>query len=242
VPRLLVVDERVRERATLVDELRQFGFDVTTTLDATAESLTAIVVAIDGARGNAALPPCARSEPAKGVPIIVVVADNCGPDVRLRAAIEGAALCLEGPAAVDAIALAVGAVAGPAARPLPDQRRLARMAALEALARAEGRAQGASSSSDRCDVRLTRLEHAPAREVAEPEPSSALARCTPKQRALLEVIARSGSVTNAATVLGTTRRNLYATLRRIAHRAGLRDSTELLRAIGLRGTSDPPRP
>ena len=69
-----------------------------------------------------------------------------------------------------------------------------------------------------------------------------LARCTPKQRELLDVIARAGSVTNAAIVLGTTRNNLYATLRRIAHRAGLRDSSELLRAIGVRVASGPSRP
>jgi DNA-binding CsgD family transcriptional regulator len=67
-----------------------------------------------------------------------------------------------------------------------------------------------------------------------PTAASRLEACTERQRELLDLIAREGSVANAARALGTTRSSVYAALRRIAHRAGLRDSGDLLRLIDVR--------
>ena len=151
-------------------------------------------------------------------------------------------LWLEGRASVEAIEHAIGLVAG---RP----RRRCLISAGKRGSRRWPRwraPSGRRPSRIAVRVRVTRLEHASAaaaavddgRDSARPRCTP---RCTPKQRELLDVIARAGSVTNAAIVLGTTRNNLYATLRRIAHRASLRDSSELLAARSARDTGPPGR-
>jgi hypothetical protein len=79
-------------------------------------------------------------------------------------------------------------------------------------------------------VHLTRLEHGPVREEPSEAPSP-FAACTDKQRELLSIVAREGSVGRAAIATGTSRSALYANLRRIAHRLRLRDSGDLLRML-----------
>ena len=72
---------------------------------------------------------------------------------------------------------------------------------------------------------------------AAPDPRLADARrrlpaLTPKQRALLHIVEVEGGVTAAAARLETSRGNVYAGLRRIVHRLGVRDTGELLRLVG----------
>ena len=84
-------------------------------------------------------------------------------------------------------------------------------------------------------VHLTRLEHGPVRSAnrsRSPTRAGALPTLTTKQRGLLHLIEAEGGVTAAAARLGTSRGNVYAGLRRIVHRLGVRDTGELLRLIG----------
>ena len=116
-----------------------------------------------------------------------------------------------------------------------EQRRLARQRALAMLARIESR--GAASDDDVHPrlVHLTRLEHSPVRS-GESQPLAdarrRLGMLTTKQRGLLHLVEAEGGVTAVAARLGTSRGNVYAGLRRIVHRLGVRDTSELLRLVG----------
>jgi len=173
---------------------------------------------------------------ASGVPVLGVVGPD-GWEQGMRAAIEGAARCIVEPADPRVLVEAVEAVIGPDAPPIAEQRRRARQRALTLLARFE--ASGAAPDDDEQprSVHLTRLEHPPGPE-REPEPESLtaarqrLATLTAKQRGLLQVVHDEGSASAAAARLGTSRGNVYAGLRRIVHRLGVRDTAELLQLVG----------
>jgi CheY-like chemotaxis protein len=168
------------------------------------------------------------------VPVVVVVGAGALED-GLRGAIEGAVRCMAEPVAPEALVETLARVLAPDAPPPEEQRRLSRQHALEVLARIESR--GAASDADDHPrlVRLTRLEHAPVRaDVPQPlaDARRRLPTLTTKQRALLHIVEAEGGVTAAAARLGTSRGNVYAGLRRIVHRLGVRDTGELLRYIG----------
>jgi hypothetical protein len=192
----------VDDDADILDVLGRAGFAMDTS------EFDAIVVRLS----DAGLPPTTRL-----VPVIAVV-DDGDAETRLRAAIAGAVRCVTRDGLVDALR----EVLAPDAPSLLEQQRRARVVALEALAR--------SGEETVRHVHLTRLERGPVRTA--PPAVSPLARCTVKQRELLDVIARASNVTNAAVELGTTRGRIYATLRRIAHSLNLRDTGEVLRIIG----------
>jgi hypothetical protein len=173
---------------------------------------------------------------ASGVPVLGVV----GPEAweqGMRAAIEGAARCIAEPAEPGPLVAAVDAVLGPDAPPIAEQQRRARRRALTLLARFEAWGGTPDDDEQPRSVHLTRLEHPPGPE-RTPEPESltearqALARLTVKQRGLLQVVHDEGGVSAAASRLGTSRGNVYAGLRRIGHRLGVRDTAELLRLVG----------
>jgi len=173
---------------------------------------------------------------ASGVPVLGVV----GPEAweqGMRAAIEGAARCIAEPVDPGAIVAAVDAVLGPDAPPISEQRRRARQRALTLLARFEARGAAPDDDDQPRSVHLTRLEHPPGSEPAAGNPVAADARrrlttLTTKQRGLLHVVEAEGSVAAAAARIGTGRGNVYAGLRRIVHRLGVRDTAELLRLVG----------
>jgi len=217
-----VVNESAERAVSLEGELRAAGYCVTSALDAVVD---AIVVVIADAL-PAGLPPCAMSDVARAKPVIVV-ASTADPECKLRAAVDGAVGYVTAMPGAN-IAGVLDAVLASDAPPLAEQRRRARIEALEGLARG-----GAPSAAydERCRVHLTRLEHGPVRTLPAPAPGSRFASCTPNQLALLHAIAREGSVAKAELTLGTSRSSVYATLRRIAHRMELRDSHELLRLV-----------
>ena len=173
---------------------------------------------------------------ASSTPVLGVI----GPDAweeGMRAAIEGAARCIAEPTESGAVVAAVDAVLGPDAPPIDEQRRRARRRALTLLARFEARGAASDDEDEPRAVHLTRLEHrGPERGTADEssllEVRRRLGALTPKQRALLDVIAAEGSVSAAAARIGTSRGNVYAGLRRIVHRLGTRDTGELLRFVG----------
>ncbi len=106
---------------------------------------------------------------------------------------------------------------------------------LVTLARLERQAAG-REPPPHPHVRLSRLEH-PRPPVARaaivtPEPSVTFdVELTTKQRELLAALLAAPSVSAAALSLGMSRSNVYAGLRRIAHRAGVADVSELLRLL-----------
>jgi len=173
------------------------------------------------------------SSPLAAVPVVVIVSAGALED-GLRGAIEGAVRCLAEPVEVSALVGALEAVLSPDAPPQREQRRRSRQRALEVLARIEAR--GAASDDDVHPrlVHLTRLESGPHRS-AETDPVADLRRrlavLTPKQRSLLALVQEEGGVTAAAARLATSRGNVYAGLRRIVHRLGMRNTGELLRLL-----------
>ena len=168
------------------------------------------------------------------VPVIVIVSAGALED-GLRGAIEGAVRCLAEPVEAIALVTSLDSVLAPDAPPQPDQQRRARQRALEVLARIEARGAAADEDVHPRLVHLTRLEHVPVRS-SEPDPvadaRSRLAVLTAKQRSLLALVEAEGGVTAAAARLETSRGNVYAGLRRIVHRLGMRNTGELLRLLG----------
>jgi DNA-binding NarL/FixJ family response regulator len=171
-----------------------------------------------------------------GVPVLVVVGPEAWEE-GMRAAIEGAARCIAEPAEPGTVVAAVDAVLGPGALPIAEQQRRARQRALTLLARFEARGAETDDDDGPRSVHLTRLEHTPGFD-REHEPESLtearrrVESLTPKQRALLRVVEAEGGASAAAARLGTSRGNVYAGLRRIVHRLGVRDTGELLRLVG----------
>jgi DNA-binding CsgD family transcriptional regulator len=113
----------------------------------------------------------------------------------------------------------------------PTKRRRAQQAALEQLARLE---KGSEITESAARPHLTRLEHKP---VAATEPKQVVAArerlssLTDKQRELLDKLAEATSVSDAATELGVSRSNVYASLRRISRKLGVPSVPELLRLV-----------
>jgi hypothetical protein len=174
---------------------------------------------------------------ASGVPLLGVVAPQSWEE-GMRAAIEGAVRCIADPVAPAAMVVAVDAVLGTGAPSIGEQRRRARRRALTLLARFEALGAAPDDDEEPRSVHLTRLEHRRSSELsaANDDVLAAAQRrlnaLTAKQRGLLHVVEAAGSVAAAATRLGTGRGNVYAGLRRIVHRLGVRDTAELLRLVG----------
>jgi DNA-binding NarL/FixJ family response regulator len=168
------------------------------------------------------------------VPVIVIVGVGALED-GLRGGIEGAVRCLAEPVEAGRLVAALDAALAPDAPPVPEQRRRTRQRALEMLAGIESRGAASDDEVHPRLVHLTRLEHVPVRS-AETQPLADARRRVPmlttKQRGLLHLIEAEGGVTAAAARLGTSRGNVYAGLRRIVHRLGVRDTGELLRIVG----------
>jgi len=120
-------------------------------------------------------------------------------------------------------------------RPEPELDEAAEKRELVRLARLE-REEAGYEPPPNPYVRLSRLEHprGPVSRVgivATDVPVSLEADLTAKQRALLETLLTAPSVSAAATDLGMSRSNVYASLRRIGRKVGVSDVSELLRLL-----------
>jgi DNA-binding response OmpR family regulator len=172
----------------------------------------------------------ARDLEVNRIPVLMLTADDSG-DNRLRSGIEGAITFLSKPFSPGALRAAVQDALG--GDPEPAKRLRTQQAALEQLARQE------KGSDDRSAVRaprphLTRLEHRPTAIVEAKEVVIArerLADLTDKQRELLERLAAASSVSDAASELGVSRSNVYASLRRISRKLGVTPVPDLLRLV-----------
>ena len=171
-------------------------------------------------------------EGIRTIPVVMLTALDTGED-RARAGIEGAVRYLTKPIAPEDLLAALDDVLG--GPPEPEQRKAAQQRGLAQLARIERDAAGGEAPSGP-RMHLSRLEHprgAPAAQRARPDggPLSIRGDLTTKQRELLEALIAAPSVSAAATALGTSRSNVYASLRRVGRKLGVTDVSELLRLL-----------
>lgn len=165
-------------------------------------------------------------------PVVMLTALSSPMD-RARGGIEGAVRYLAKPIGPDELRDAVAqSLAGD---PEPTQRRRAQHRALEELARIERSDDGDEPmSAPGPTPRLSGLENrrpferrVAVAEAAPPAPPD-LSELTDKQQELLRAVRESPTVLAAAAHLGTSRSNVYASLRRIARRLEIRSVEELL--------------
>ena len=163
------------------------------------------------------------------IPVLMLTANDAA-DARIRGGIEGAIKYLTKPFSPNDLRKDVNDALNGA--PEPEQRRRAQQAALEQLVRIEKGAEIVGDAPVR--PRITRLEH---RAVPEAEPKQLqearekLSTLTVKQRELLDRLAASPSVSDAAAELGVSRSNVYASLRRISRKLGVMSVPDLLRLV-----------
>jgi DNA-binding response OmpR family regulator len=166
------------------------------------------------------------------IPVVMLTALDTDQD-QARGGIEGAVRYLTKPLTPDDLIEALHEVLeGP---PEPEQRKAAQQKGLASLARIERNAAGGDAPSGP-QPRLSRLEHA---RSSAPEPDTTVSSepelvdgdLTPKQRELLEALLAAPSVSAAASSLGMSRSNVYASLRRVGRKLGIADVTELLRLL-----------
>jgi DNA-binding response OmpR family regulator len=168
------------------------------------------------------------------IPVFMVTARS-EPQNRLRGGIEGALRYITKPFDPAQLVEMLAEALAPSAPPEPQQRREVQHAAMEELARREV-AGGGEPPPARAEprVRITRLEHAPSSSSPSPRLANARAKLTElstKQRQLLEALATRTPVTGVAQQLGMSRSNVYASLRRIARKLGLKGTNELLALV-----------
>jgi DNA-binding response OmpR family regulator len=168
------------------------------------------------------------------IPVFMVTAVD-EPEAQLRGGIHGALQYVTKPFDPRKLVDALEQSLHPSAPPEPEQRRKARSESLEAFARYEktGAAGDGKGETEAAEprVRLTRLEHSPSSPSPAPRIRAARDRVgelTPKQRHLLEALSTRTPVTVVAQQLGISRSNVYASLRRIGRKLGLKGTNELL--------------
>ena len=162
------------------------------------------------------------------IPVLMLTAYDT-PDSRVRGGIEGALRYLTKPFSPTALRDEIReALEGD---PEPVKRRKAQQQALEQLARMEKGADPSVGASPATRPHITRLEHRP---TPTPEPKQLtdargkLQELTDKQRDLLQRLSTASSVSDAATELGVSRSNVYASLRRISRKLGVASVPDLL--------------
>jgi CheY-like chemotaxis protein/DNA-binding CsgD family transcriptional regulator len=171
----------------------------------------------------------AAADDLAAVPVLMLTARTDTID-RLRGGIEGAIRYLTKPFSPPELRDAVrDALTG---GPEPARRRQVQHDTLTELARIETGQSGAPlSAPDAPRPRLSRLEQA-APIAARPPPvglaADQLGQLSPKQRQLLEAVGGSPTVSEAAAHLEVSRSNVYASLRRIARKLGVRTVSELV--------------
>lgn len=239
--RVLVVDDEADILELIKVNLELDGHDVTTALGG-EEALTRVreahpdLILLDvmmpGVDGWTVLGRI-KSETdvdVSRIPVLMVTARTAQED-RIRGGIEGAIRYLTKPFSPSTLRQEVkDALEG---EPEPVKRRRVQQESLEQLARLEKGAP-VTTATAQPRPRLTKLEHAPE---ARPEPvelreaRQKAAALSPKQRELLQVLRDSRSVSEAATTLGVSRSNVYASLRRIGRKLGTRSVPKLLALV-----------
>lgn len=160
------------------------------------------------------------------IPVLMMTALSSDDD-QIRGGIEGAIRYLVKPVPSEELREAViGALEG---GPEIEQRRRAQTGALERLVRQETGKPADTGPRPR----LTRLERSVESDevrVVPPESAIDLSSLTEKQAQLLVALRDAESVSEAATVLGVSRSNIYASLRRINRKLGVDSVQDMLRS------------
>lgn len=240
---VLVVDDEPDIRELVRVNLEQAGHRVVTAADG-SEALARVReetpdalfldVRMPGVDGWAVLEElkAASFGDVSEIPVFMVTAAD-EAESRLRGGIEGALQYITKPFDPRDLVDALERTLHPSAPSEREQRRRVQHESLEALARFEktGVAGDGDGKTAEPRVRLTRLEHSPTSPSPAPRIRAARDRIgdlTPKQRHLLEALATRTPVTVVAQQLGISRSNVYASLRRIGRKLGLKGTNELL--------------
>lgn len=161
---------------------------------------------------------------------VIMVTGRTEAETRLRSGIEGALEFVTKPFEPADLIDTLERVLDPDAPPEAQRRRTVQSASLEAVARLEATGEiDVVETTPR--VHLTKLEHTPTSPTPSPRLRAArdrVSELTPKQRQLLEALAGGVAITTVAQELEMSRSNIYASLRRIGRRLGLKGTNELL--------------
>ncbi|HVF75356.1 MAG TPA: response regulator [Acidimicrobiales bacterium] len=173
---------------------------------------------------------------AASVPVLMLTARTDEMD-RLRGGIEGAIRYLTKPFSLTELRAEVrNALEGD---PEPVKRRKVQHDALEQLARME---RGDSAPPEGARPKLTKLDGAPeAKPAAYRTPrlsADGVDTLSVKQRELLQMVATTPTVREAAERLSVSRSNVYASLRRIARKLEMKSVAELVAVARQGGLPD----
>ena len=178
----------------------------------------------------------AEREDLATIPVLMLTARAADED-RIRGGIEGAIRYLTKPFSPrDLCSEVAAALQG---EPEPVKRRKVQKESLTQLARLEkktspGSRRKSAEESTTAGPHVTRLEHVPAAESDNYQIRSVrerLDQLSPKQLELLHALEGSDTVSQAASDLGVSRSNVYASLRRISRKLGVRSVPELLAIV-----------
>ena len=178
----------------------------------------------------------AEREELARIPVLMLTARAADED-RIRGGIEGAIRYLTKPFSPrDLCSEVAAALQG---EPEPVKRRKVQKESLTQLARLEkktspGSRRKSAEESTTAGPHVTRLEHVPAAESDNYQIRSVrerLDQLSPKQLELLHALEGSDTVSQAASDLGVSRSNVYASLRRISRKLGVRSVPELLAIV-----------
>ncbi|MFP5254676.1 MAG: response regulator [Acidimicrobiia bacterium] len=161
------------------------------------------------------------------IPVVMLTALS-DDQHQVRGGIEGAIRYLPKPVTPDAMVQAIDEVLR--GGPEPVQRKQVQQTSLSRLARMERGGSATEPSGPR--PRLSRLERPRPAPAAGPPPAKVVAvELSPSQRALLQALQSTSSVSEAAQQLGMSRSNIYASLRRIGRKLEEHDASNLLRRL-----------
>jgi DNA-binding response OmpR family regulator len=238
---VLVVDDEPDIRELVRINLEQAGYRVNTAADG-AEALARVrdeapdalfldvrMPDVDGWAVLEELKAGSRSDLSE-IPVFMMTAAD-EPESRLRGGIHGALQYITKPFDPRDLVDALEQTLHASAPPERELRRKVQAESLEALARYEKTGTPGDGEPAEPRVRLTRLEHSPTSPSPAPRIRAARDRVgelTPKQRHLLEALSTRTPVTVVAQQLGISRSNVYASLRRIGRKLGLKGTNELL--------------
>jgi len=178
----------------------------------------------------------AEREELASIPVLMLTARAADED-RIRGGIEGAIRYLTKPFSPrDLCSEVAAALQG---EPEPVKRRKVQKDSLTQLARLEKKSSSGSrrrttEETATAGPHVTRLEHVPAAESDNYQIRSVrdrLDQLSPKQLELLHALEGSDTVSAAASDLGVSRSNVYASLRRISRKLGVRSVPELLAIV-----------
>ncbi|HUS61914.1 MAG TPA: response regulator [Acidimicrobiales bacterium] len=250
MPLVLVVDDEPNIRQLVKTGLEMHGFEAVVAAGG-REALAAIeehhpdVVILDVMMPEMdGWEVLSRIKSLEGVasetPVLMLTARSADLD-RIRGGIEGAIRYMTKPFELDDLVKEVHDAIG--GDPEPARRKRSQQHALEDLARLERGDQPGSPVSTAPRPHLTRLERPhqpePAPRPAPGVSATRLGMLSLKQRELLDAVAATPTVTEAAERLEVSRSNVYASLRRIARKLDVHSVEDLVRLARSGGVARP---